>query len=442
MLQDQSEMARDAQAAWRARVERELAGTSFEKLRIRLIEGFELEPLYTERGNAGRPGWRGGLEVVEVGALFGDGALDMTGVELRGASAVDELGYALHRVVSELREGRQPGLRVGVGPDVLLQVAKLRALRLLLARVGEVVGATLGTRVHAVTSLRHFSKCDPWTNILRNTAAIFAAVVGGADKVTSMPWDICLGAPSEEALRLARNTVRLAVEEAWLDTVEDPAAGSFALEQMTQTLCERAWAAFQAFEAGASVDERIEAAQAQRAARVAKRQDGFIGVTLFPNLSEDVPTREGESGVMTSPRLAEPFEKLRESSKATVFLANIGPIAEHTARATWIRGFYEAGGVVAVTNDGFEDAAQCADAFVESGAKFAVICAADSAFAGLSPFVRALKEAQAAEVVVAGRPGPHEAMLREAGVDQFVFAGMDVLAELRRVRARHFGGAT
>jgi methylmalonyl-CoA mutase len=436
-MQADAQQPAESLAAWRARVDKELAGTPFDKLRHRLLDGFEVEPLYVARPSEMRPEVARSARLVELFDL-GEADLDLRDVELAGATAVDELGLALFRWAELAREGRVADtFRLAVGPDVLLQVGKLRALRLLIARLAELSQLTLAPTLHAVTSLRHFSRCDPWTNLLRNTASVFAAVVGGADRVTPMPWDICLGAPSEDALRLAAHTARLALEEAWLGAVADPAAGSFALEQLTAELCARGWAAFQDFERGVDASARITASAAQRAQRVARRQDGLIGVTLYPNLDESVPARDGAPPVPVSPRLAEPFEALRALPAGRVFLANIGPVAEHTARATWIRGFYEAGGIAAIANDGFEDPDACAEAYACSGAPFAVVCAADSAFPRLPAFITSLRE-RGAEVLVAGRPGAHEAALREAGAEGFIYVGVDVLAELRRVRARHF----
>lgn len=140
---------------------------------------------------------------------------------------------------------------------------------------------------------------------------------------------------------------------------------------------------------------------------------------------------------------AEPFEELRDAADAwqatygqrpRVFLANMGPVAHHTARATYAKNFFEAGGFETVTNDGFRAADDAADAFTKSGASIAVICSSDKLYPDIVPSLAAkLKAARARSVVLAGNPGDNEATWREAGVDRFIYIKCDVLATLREL---------
>ncbi len=139
-------------------------------------------------------------------------------------------------------------------------------------------------------------------------------------------------------------------------------------------------------------------------------------------------------------RHAEPFERLRDACDArerargarpSVFLCNLGSIAEHQARAQFATGFFNAGGLAVVSNDGFADPHAAADAFAHSGAVLAAICGTDAAYPEwierLAPLLRA-RGAQ--RVVVAGRPGEGEARQRAAGVSDFIYMGCDVVATL------------
>jgi methylmalonyl-CoA mutase len=158
----------------------------------------------------------------------------------------------------------------------------------------------------------------------------------------------------------------------------------------------------------------------------------------------------GETSPMTVAPLpprpyAAPYEALRDASDAhlaehghrpSVFLANMGSIAQHTARATWSNNFFEAGGFEVVTNDGFADADAAAKAFVDSAAHIAVICSSDKLYETVVAEVAPkLKEAGAQSVILAGRPGEREEVYRAAGVDRFIFLGCDVLATLRELLA-------
>jgi methylmalonyl-CoA mutase len=140
---------------------------------------------------------------------------------------------------------------------------------------------------------------------------------------------------------------------------------------------------------------------------------------------------------------AEPFEALRDATDAwqtahgrrpRVFLANMGSVAHHTARASYAKNFFEAGGFEVVTNDGFREADAAAEAFAHSGASIAVICSSDRLYPEVAPHVAAkLKAAGARSVVLAGNPGDNESAWREAGVDRFIFIKCDVLATLREM---------
>jgi methylmalonyl-CoA mutase len=140
---------------------------------------------------------------------------------------------------------------------------------------------------------------------------------------------------------------------------------------------------------------------------------------------------------------AAPFEALRDASDAwqqshgrrpRVFLANLGPVAHHSARAAYAQNFFEAGGFEVIGNNGFKDVGAMALAFATSGARIAVICSSDKLSPDLVPPAAAkLKEAGARSVVLAGNPGPNESAWRAAGVDRFIFIKCDVLATLREM---------
>ncbi len=147
-------------------------------------------------------------------------------------------------------------------------------------------------------------------------------------------------------------------------------------------------------------------------------------------------------------RLAEPFEALRNAADAwkektgnwpQIFLANLGRIAQHTARATFSKNFFEAGGIQALTNEGFKDPESCVKAFQESGARIAIICGTDAQYEEMVPqFAQALKRAGCTMLFLAGHPGEKKQTHLDAGVDDFIFLGGNVLETLRKTLA-HLG---
>jgi methylmalonyl-CoA mutase len=141
-------------------------------------------------------------------------------------------------------------------------------------------------------------------------------------------------------------------------------------------------------------------------------------------------------------RLAEPFERLRDLADERisagrapkVFLAALGPLAEHSARQQYAQNFFAAGGIAAETATG--DVAALAQAAKASGCSLACICGSDKRYAEEAvAAAKALKAAGIARLYLAGKPGDREKELREAGVDEFIHVGVDVLASLELAHA-------
>jgi len=331
----------------------------------------------------------------------------------------------------------------------------------LIARIGEAASTSAGSmHITAVTSARMMAKRDPWTNMLRTTAASAGAAFGGADAVTVLPYTWALGVPDRFARRTARNTQLVLQEESALGRVVDPVGGSWYVEQLTAELAAKAWELFQDIESkggvagalasGALQNDVARVAEA-RAKAIATGHQQLTGVSVFPTLGEDGvkvtpnPTPQPLTGerqvrALEPHRVAEPFEALRDAADAhlaktgtrpRVFLANLGEIVEHNTRSTWAWNFLAAGGIEGLTSDGYASADAAAKAFKESAAKIACLCSSDAVYAKEAlTAAKALKAAGAIRVLMAGRPGETEAALREAGVDGFLFAGQDAVAVL------------
>ena len=390
-----------------------------------------------------------------------------------GGSEAQELGSALALAVFYMRALEAAGFtveqardaiefRLSADADQFLGIAKFRAIRALWASVQQACGLT-PTRavVSATTSARMMTTRDPWVNLLRETTAVFAAGIGGADAITTLPFTQALGLPDSFARRLARNTQLILLEESNLARVADPAAGSGGIEALTDALIAEAWAVFQSLErqggiydavaSGAFISDIAKVRDA-RAKAIASRKEPITGVSEFPNITEAPVTVLQPAPVNTQDaplkpiRLAAAYEKLRDSAAqakdASLFLANLGPIAAFTARAMFAKNFFEAGGIKALGNDGFAkdgktDLAALVDAYKKSGASIACLCSSDDLYASEGgEAARALKAAGAKAIYLAGRPGDLEAMLKEAGVDDFIFMGLDVLASLKAAQKR------
>ena len=384
-------------------------------------------------------------------------------VHAAGGSEAQELGYALAAALGSLRALESAGIpladarryisfRVAVDADEFLGVAKLRALRRLWASVEEQCGLTPApVHVHAETAWRMMTRRDADVNMLRATLAVFAAAVGGADRITVLPHTQALGLPDGFARRVARNTQLVLREEANLDKVADPAAGSGGFETLTESLCEKGWEAFRTIEAagglekalaGNSFRNAVAEVAAARAKNIARRKDGITGVSEFPALGEAAPPPAAAplDAPFAAHRLAEPYEALRDRSDALlartgarpkVYLATLGSVAAFTPRATFAKNLFEAGGFEPASHEGDDTPEGHAAAFRKSGAAAACLCSSDAVYAEQADAVaKALALAGAKRIVLAGRPAD-EAALRAAGVTDFAFAGGDVLALLQ-----------
>jgi methylmalonyl-CoA mutase len=350
--------------------------------------------------------------------------------------------------------------RLSADADQFLTMAKFRALRKLWARVEEAAGlAPQPAFISAETAWRMMTRRDPYVNMLRVTIAAFAAGLGGANAVTVLPFTSALGLPDSFARRIARNTQLLLLEESNVAKVADPAAGSGGIEALTEELCRTAWALFQEIEKAGGAAAALESGLIQskvaelRTARekaVATRKDPLTGTSEFPFLGEapvsvliPAPAKQASIAGNALPciRLAEPYEALRDASddilqetgaRPKVFLATLGKPADHIARATFAKNFFEAGGIEAVEFSGNDLAA----AFKTSGASLVCLCSSDDLYAReAADAARALKAAGAKHLYLAGRPGDLAQVLEQAGVETYIFAGCDALATLKQAQA-------
>jgi methylmalonyl-CoA mutase len=366
--------------------------------------------------------------------------VDATAVHERGASDVQELGWSMASGATYLRRLTDAGIdveraaalvefRYAATDEQFTTIAKLRAARRLWARVLELCGAsTREMRQHAVTSRPMMSKYDPWVNMLRTTVAAFAAGAGGADSVTVIPFDSPLGRPDAFGRRIARNTSHLLIDESHVAHVADPAGGAYAVEKLTDDLAVAAWDVFGRIEAGADLDDEIAVIVAKREAEIAERKRPITGLTEFPNLAESLPERRPAGGAEVR-RYGASFEALRDEPVAQpVFLATLGTVASHTARATFAANLFAAGGI-AVDSAGATDGVEALLAAYESQP---VVCLAgsDPTYAewGVDA-VEALRKAGAGHVIVAGRPDGLE-------VDDACAVGVDALDFLTRTREK------
>lgn len=403
--------------------------------------------------------------------------VDLRGYDGAGAPPALSLGIAMATGVAYLRVLEAAGLSIDdaakqisftltTDTDLFGSIAKLRAARTLWSRIvmasgGSPEAAAMDLCVETATTM--MAKRDAHTNILRTAIAGFGAAIGGAKAISILPFTHALGLPTELARRIARNIHVLLAEESSLGRVMDPAGGSFALEALSEETAKAAWAAFQDLEAGGGIGAALKSGSLQsqlaehrtsQLASIATRRTGITGVSEFPDLEEgSVQVEEVTPHLMPAPgfaeevealpsfRDAEAFETLRDGAEEfektaghvpSIFLANIGSLADFTARAAFSQNLFESGGVRTLNNEGFKSAAAVADAFSKSSAKVVCLCSTDALYKEQAEDVaKALKNAGAKGIYLAGKPGEEKASYEAAGISGFIYMGCDVLQTLR-----------
>lgn len=319
--------------------------------------------------------------------------VDTTPYHNGGANAVQELAIALASSVQHLRMLTERGLsletvlskfvfKFSIGANFFMEIAKLRAAKLLWGKITEAYGANTELQkmvISAETSKFTKTKYDPYVNLLRAGNEAFAAVVGGIQYLHVSPFNEPERASTAFSDRIARNTQLILKEEALLKKTIDPAGGSYYIESLTNELAEKAWELFlEIDEQGGMVaalqsnwlQEQILAVKTKRQEDIFTRKQSVIGTNIYATLDDqplqvddvlekiDQSEHKGEIiQPLTQERLAGPFEKLRGKSerlkKATgsepaVGLICLGELKQHKSRADFISAFLAPGGIQAV----------------------------------------------------------------------------------------------
>jgi len=222
-----------------------------------------------------------------------------------GATADQELAFTIADGLEYVRAARARGLDVdafaprlsfffAIGMNLFMEVAKLRAARLLWSRVMHQFDPadqkSLMLRTHCQTSGVSLTEQDPYNNIVRTAYEALAAVLGGTQSLHTNAFDEALGLPTDVSARIARNTQLILAEETGVPRVVDPLAGSYYVEALTADLAEKAWALIEEVEDLGGMTEavvsgmpklRIEESAARRQARIDRGEEVVVGVNKY-----------------------------------------------------------------------------------------------------------------------------------------------------------------
>jgi len=398
-----------------------------------------------------------------------------------GAYCAQELAYALAWGAEYMTMMTEAGLpnylaareirfNMGIGGNYFMEIAKFRAARLLWAKIVEAYKAPTFTaalkeaakmNVCAATSRFNMTVFDAYVNLLRSQTETMSAALAGVDEIVVTPFDVTYEQPTDFAERIARNQQLLLKEEAHFDKVVDPAAGSYYIENLTNSIAAEAWKQFLAIQEQGGLYEMIVAGKVQEAVAanlktrlsdVAKRKEVLLGSNQFPNFNEKAAKKikpvdcgcccekVNEIPALPIARAAEEFETLRLETEGAkkqpvAFMLTIGNLAMRIARAQFSCNFLACAGYKVIDNNGFKSVHDGIKAARKAKADIIVLCSSDDEYAAFAP--QAWLELQDAKemFIVAGAPACMED-LQKLGIKNFIHVKCNVLDTLKNFNAQ------
>ena len=403
-----------------------------------------------------------------------------------GASIVQELGFSLAigaEYMTRLTDlgvdaalaAKKIRFNFGVGGNYFMELAKLRAARMLWANIvkayhpvcqcqestgdGEFCPCAAKMFAHCETSTWNKTIYDPYVNMLRTQTEAMSAVLGGADSLTVLPFDAVYEQPTAFAERIARNQQALLKEEVHLDKIADPAAGSYYIETLTASIAEQAWKLFlEVQEKGGFlaafreefVQSQVKDMAEKRRKAVTSRRENILGVNQFPNFNEqlepgldaslfeveDHSAEDAEVETLKLFRGAQQLEAIRyatdqfaaKKGRPKAYMLPIGNLAMRKARAQFSCNFFAAAGYEVVDHNGFDTIAEGIQSVLDAKADLIVLCSSDDEYGELAPeLYRHLKGR--AILVVAGAPACMDE-LKGIGIAHFINVKTNLLEAL------------
>lgn len=389
-----------------------------------------------------------------------------------GAYIYQELGYALawgNEYMSLLTEAGVPAdlaakkikFNFGISSNYFMEIAKFRAARMLWANIVNEYKPTCQCAckmiAHAETSSFNLTLFDAHVNLLRTQTEAMSAAIAGINSITVTPFDKTYETPNEFSERIARNQQLLLKEEAHLNRIVDPAAGSYYIENLTASIAQQAWNLFlQIEETGGmlkailseSIQNAVNASNKARHEAVSKRKEILLGTNQYPNFNElagskapletscccEGKTEETAFTKLVTDRAASEFEALRlqtehSGKRPKAFMLTIGNLAMRQARAQFSCNFLACAGYEVIDNLGFATVEEGVEAAMKAHADIVVICSSDDEYAEYAiPAFQAVHGR--AMFIVAGAPACMEE-LKAAGIENFIHVRCNVLETLK-----------
>ena len=416
-------------------------------------------------------------EVIELLALTAElphfKIVNVNGLAMHnaGATIVQELGYALavaneymafatDKGIASEKMAAKMQFTLSVGSNYFMEIAKLRAARLLWATLIEqyqpACDCAYELTLNTVASSWNKTLYDPYVNMLRSTTEAMSAALGGADSIALKPFDVAYKQEDEFSSRISRNTQIILKEESYFDKIVDPAAGSYYIENLTHSIIEHTWKLFQEVENGGGfiafmeagkIKAEIEQSAQKRDMDIATRKYILLGTNQYPNINESMLDKIEEEKTCCSEGLkayrgAAAFEAIRlqteqyakKEHRPKLFLLKVGNLAMRQARAGFITNFFGCAGYEILDNAGFSCAEEGVNAALNASPDLIVLCSSDEEYAtlGIEIVQKIKKITKKTPVLIAGNPTEIIDTLNEAGVDDYIHVKNNVIEKLNQ----------
>jgi methylmalonyl-CoA mutase len=392
-----------------------------------------------------------------------------------GSTIVQELAFSLAAGAENISRLVDMGLTVdeiaskmkftfSVGTNYFMEIAKIRAARLLWSKITEGFGLknleNARMNIHSVTCSWNKTLYDSYVNLLRTTTEAMSASIAGTTSLTVNPFDNAYQKPSEFSNRIARNQQNVLKEESYFDKIIDPAGGSYYIETLTQSIAEQAWDLFlkiqdkggyiQAFKVD-FIQNEIKTVANKRDQNITSRRENILGVNQFPNFKEIIEheidatvfepadfTKENSIAETLKPyRGAQAIELIRyktdlyakKNIRPKVFMFTYGNLAMRVARSQFSSNFFGCAGFEVIDNNGFPTIDQGVKSALENSASIVVVCSSDEEYSTIVPEIYEKIKGKSI-LVVAGAPACTEE-LKQKGINNFIHVKSNLLDTLK-----------
>ncbi len=384
-----------------------------------------------------------------------------------GASIPQELGIALAIGSEYFAIGDDSGIPasviskhmqmiLGIGSNYFMEIAKIRAARLLWSTMLNTYDKDSlneeNIYIRSVPSLWNKTKMDPYVNMLRYTTEALSAALGGANSIGSFPFNMLTKKPGSFSNRIARNTQVILKNEAYIDKIIDPAAGSYYIENLTDAIAQQAWEFFKEIEKRGGflksleekfIQEELLKTQNKRKMNIANRKEILVGTNHYPDYLEQYPQEDlstvANETYWLNQRGAEAFENLRKNAEKNEIhrpiaaLFPFGNTAMRTTRTIFSSNFFGCGGFSIKDLTGMPSIEEGIQQCEQAKPDILIFCSSDKDYADKLPSI--IEQLKISPIlVVAGYPKDQITRLEKLGINYFIHLKSNVLETLTGIQ--------